>query len=101
MAVSTNPNSGGCVIQLTSHLSDVENYWGCQGYSPFQFKLMIGNHLVSRDLNLHFEIQEVYSKLKGLLLIMEVFMSNDVIKSFEQELLCLFAGVFLCQSFDE
>ena len=36
MAVSTNPNLGGHVIQLTWHLSDVENYWGFQGYSPFQ-----------------------------------------------------------------
>ena len=40
MAVSTNHNLGGHVIQLTSHLSDVENYWGFQGYSPFQW---IGN----------------------------------------------------------
>ena len=37
MAVSTNPNLGGCVIQLASHLSDVENYWGFQGYSPFHY----------------------------------------------------------------
>ena len=36
MAVSTNPNLGGRVIQLASHLSDVKNYWGFQGYSPFQ-----------------------------------------------------------------
>ena len=36
MAVSTNHNLGGHVIQLTSHLSDVKNYRGFQGYSPFQ-----------------------------------------------------------------
>ena len=35
MAVSTHHNLGGHVIQLTSHLSDVESYWGFQGYSPF------------------------------------------------------------------
>ena len=35
MAVSTNPNLGGCVIQLVPALSDMENYWGFQGYSPF------------------------------------------------------------------
>ena len=39
MAVSTNHNLGGCVIQLTSHLSDVENYWGFQGYSPFHLTI--------------------------------------------------------------
>ena len=39
MAVSTNHNLGGHVIQLTSHLSDVENYWGFQGYSPFHHVL--------------------------------------------------------------
>ena len=36
MAVSTNPNLGGCVMQLVPALSDTENYWGFQGYSPFQ-----------------------------------------------------------------
>ena len=36
MAVSTNHNLGGHVIWLTSLLSDVENYGGFQGYSPFQ-----------------------------------------------------------------
>ena len=36
MAVSTNHNLGGRVIQLTSHLIDVKNYRGFQGYSPFQ-----------------------------------------------------------------
>ena len=36
MAVSTNHNLDGCVIQLTSHLSDVENYRGFQGYRPCQ-----------------------------------------------------------------
>ena len=35
MAVSTNHNLGGHVIQLTSHLIDVKNYRGFQGYSPF------------------------------------------------------------------
>ena len=35
MAVSTNHDLGGHVIQLTSHLSDVKNYRGFQGYSPF------------------------------------------------------------------
>ena len=35
MAVSTNHNLGGCVIQLISLLSDVKNYRGFQGYSPF------------------------------------------------------------------
>ena len=36
MAVSTNPSLGGHVIQLVPPLSDTENYWGFQGYSPFQ-----------------------------------------------------------------
>ena len=36
MAVSTNPSLGGHVIQLVPPLSDMENYWGFQGYSPFQ-----------------------------------------------------------------
>ena len=35
MAVSTNPNLGGHVIQLASHLSDVENYWGFRVIAPF------------------------------------------------------------------
>ena len=35
MAVSTNHNLGGCVIQLTSYLIDMKNYRGFQGYSPF------------------------------------------------------------------
>ena len=35
MAVSTDPSLGGYVIQLASHFSDTENYWGFQGYSPF------------------------------------------------------------------
>ena len=39
MADSTNPNLGGCVIQLVPPLSDMENYWGFQGYSPFQVDL--------------------------------------------------------------
>ena len=36
MADSTNPILGGHVIQLVPPLSDTENYWGFQGYSPFQ-----------------------------------------------------------------
>ena len=35
MAVSTNPSLGGCVIQLVLPLSDMENYWEFQGYTPF------------------------------------------------------------------
>ena len=35
MAVSTNHNLGGHVIQLTSYLIDMKNYRGFQGYSPF------------------------------------------------------------------
>ena len=37
MAVSTNPSLSGHVIQLVPPLSDMENYWGFQGYSPFHF----------------------------------------------------------------
>ena len=38
MAVLTNHNSGGCVIQLRSYLSDIVRkiIGGFQGYSPFQ-----------------------------------------------------------------
>ena len=39
MADSTNPSLGGCVIQLVPPLSDTENYWGFQGYSPFHSSL--------------------------------------------------------------
>ena len=38
MAVSTNPSLGGHVIQLVPPLSDTENYWKFQGYSPFQWQ---------------------------------------------------------------
>ena len=37
MAVSTNHNLSGHVMQLLPALSDTENYWGFQGYSPFQW----------------------------------------------------------------
>ena len=37
MAVSTNHNLGGRVIQLVSLLSDAKNYRGFQDYSPFQY----------------------------------------------------------------
>ena len=37
MADPTNPNLGGYVIQLVPPLSDMENYWRFQGYSPFQY----------------------------------------------------------------
>ena len=36
MAVSTNPNFRWVCHLLVPHLSDTENYWGFQGYSPFQ-----------------------------------------------------------------
>ena len=38
MAVPTNHNLGGHVIQLVSYLIDIgmKNYRGFQGYSPFQ-----------------------------------------------------------------
>ena len=36
MAVPTNHNLGGRVIQLVSYLIDMKNYRGFQGYSPFQ-----------------------------------------------------------------
>ena len=39
MAVSTNTSLGGHVIQLVLPLSDMENYWGFQGYSPFHSSL--------------------------------------------------------------
>ena len=35
MAVPTNHILGGRVIQLLSHLIDMKNYRGFQGYSPF------------------------------------------------------------------
>ena len=44
MAVSTNHNLGGCVIQLTSYLIDMKNYRGFQGYSPFHSKICHQNH---------------------------------------------------------
>ena len=42
MAVSTNHDLGGCVIQLRLSLIDIgmKNYRGFQGYSPFQFELL-------------------------------------------------------------
>ena len=52
MAVSTNHNWGGHVIWLTSHLSDVENYRGFQGYSPF--------HLQSKKKHVLLEQQSTF-----------------------------------------
>ena len=42
MAVPTNHNLGGRVIQLVSYLIDMKNYRGFQGYSPIHvlFKLV-------------------------------------------------------------
>ena len=48
MAVSTNPSSGGRVIQCHYLWGYSENYGGFQGYSPFQLLLIC--YLVSRIL---------------------------------------------------
>ena len=37
MADPTNPSLGGCVIQWYYLWVILENYWGFQGYSPFQY----------------------------------------------------------------
>ena len=60
MAVSTNHNLGGHVIQLTSHLSDVENYRGFQGYrllSKEKCLKELSNHVLLKNL-----IDVLYSK---------------------------------------